>query len=138
VASRDQVPPSRPTWLTAGTTTAVVNSANRRSRGSHQKPGPRVAGVRPYFRIPVFTWHAGRLTTIYQRAVQSRSWAFEWPSDPVSLWQLPEVRAGGLDGLSHFSDQPPVLELGGLEVALLQAGADLAFPPRFTAVADRR
>jgi alpha-ketoglutarate-dependent taurine dioxygenase len=25
------------------------------------------AGMKPYFEIPVFNWHAGRLTTIYQR-----------------------------------------------------------------------
>lgn len=58
------------------------------------------AGQLPYFRIPVFNWYAGLLTTIYQRSyIES---ARRFPEVPA----LTQEQTEALDLFDHLSDDP--------------------------------
>ncbi|MFI4988107.1 MAG: TauD/TfdA family dioxygenase, partial [Alphaproteobacteria bacterium] len=51
------------------------------------------AGAKPYFRIPVFNWHAGRLATIYQRQYIASARRFA---------EVPPLTAGQIEALDLF------------------------------------
>jgi len=56
------------------------------------------AGAKPYFEIPVFNWHDGRLSTIYQRQYIDSAQRFD-DAPRLSRAQLEALNA--LDGLSN-------------------------------------
>jgi hypothetical protein len=62
------------------------------------------AGHEPYFRIPVFNWHAGRLSTIYHRSYIESARRFEGvtPLTPLQVEALDAFDALANDPALHF------------------------------------
>jgi len=62
------------------------------------------AGQRPFFRIPVFNWHAGLLTTVYHRSYieSARRFADVPPLTPVQTEALDAFDALANDPALHF------------------------------------
>jgi hypothetical protein len=62
--------------------------------------GEAAPGQLPYFRIPVFNWHAGLLTTIYQRAYIESARRF------VGVAPLTAAQAEALDAFDALANDP--------------------------------
>lgn len=82
-------------------------------------------GMKPYFEIPVFNWHAGRLTTIYQR--QYIDSAQRFPDAP----RLTPAHVEALDLFDALAEDP------ALNLAMRLEPGDLQFVHNHTCLHDR-
>jgi alpha-ketoglutarate-dependent taurine dioxygenase len=62
--------------------------------------GEVAPGQRPYFRIPVFNWHAGRLSTIYHRSYIESARRF------ADVPPLTAAQAAALDAFEALANDP--------------------------------